>query len=275
MTRLKKGDGSMKGYSRRKTRTAVLPALFLLLCLFPFPAAAQTQTREEVETGRFGAEEPEDSGTVSEEDINAKWLRLGLRLGPSVRFYTPSDDTPYTGGDTQSVSMDLALQAGVRILSFLSVQAEAVFTWDNASLWAYQGQLSGAYISANRYTIDYSTLSLGFPLLVKLDFYPGRFKISPFFGAYCFVPLGNLKVSNSLNDEEDSLSWRSSPPLGLLGGLSGTVKMGPGAIIADLRYAADLGDLEAENEDIFRRSMISLTVGYELGFFSKKKGSKP
>jgi hypothetical protein len=265
----------MKGHSRRKTLAAALPALFLLLCLFPFPAAAQTQTREEVETGRFGTEEPEDSGAVPEEDIYAKWLRLGLRLGPSFRFYTPPDDTPYTGGDTQAVSMDLALQAGVQILPFLSIQAEVVFTWDNASLWAYEGQTSGGHTSANRYTIDYSSFSLLFPLLAKFDFYPGEFKISPFIGAYCLVPLGNLKVSNSLNDGEDSPSWSVSPPLGLLGGLSGAMKMGPGAIIADVRYAADLENLEAENKDIFRRSMISLTVGYELGFFPKKKGGKP
>jgi hypothetical protein len=52
--------------------------------------------------------------------------------------------------------------------------------------------------------------------------------------------------------------------------------MGPGAIIADLRYAADLGSLEAKNGGIeaFRRGMISLTVGYELGFFTRKGGSR-
>jgi hypothetical protein len=268
----------MKGYFRRKLRTAVLPAalpVLLLLCLFPSGAYAQTQTREEVETGRFGTEEAEDPGIVSEEDINAKWLLLGLRLGPSIRFYTPSNDTPYTGGDTYAVSMDTALQANLRILSFLSVQAEAVFTWDKASLWAYRsGSPPDLY---DRYTKDYTAFSLRFPLLVKFDFYPGKFKISPFFGAYYIASLGNLKVSNSLNSEEDSLPWQVSPSLGLSGGLSGAVKMGPGAVIADLRYAADLGDLEAKEGDIqeFRRSMLSLTVGYELGFFAKKKGAKP
>jgi hypothetical protein len=260
-------------------RTNALPAavwpavVLLLLCLFSMPAAAQTQTREEVDTGRFGADEPEDSGTVPEENINDKWLRLGFRLGPSVRFYTPSSDTPYTGGDTHAVSMDLALQANLRLLPFLSIQAEMLFTWDKASLWAYRLVANN---EVDRYTYDYTAFSLQFPLLVKFDFYPGKFKISPFLGGYCLAPLGNLRTSNSLNNEKHSLSWSVSPPLGLLAGISGTRKMGPGAIIADLRYAADLGVLGARNGGMeeFRRGMISVTVGYELGFFTRKGGAR-
>ncbi|MDR2158745.1 MAG: hypothetical protein LBP23_01620 [Treponema sp.] len=265
----------MKRNLRRKA--AVLAASLLLvapLCLFSPPVSAQTRTEEEVSTGRFGAEEPEEPGTAPEEDLNAKWLRLGFRLGPSLRFYTPSNDTPYTGGDTHTVAMDLALHANLRLLPFLSIQVETIFTWDNASLWAYR---IGANNEIDRYTKDHTSFSLLFPLLVKLDLYPGNFKISPFLGAYCLAPLGNLRASNSLNSEKHSLSWGVSPPLGLLAGLSGTRKMGPGAIVADLRYAADLGCMEAKNGNIeeFRRGMISLTVGYELGFFTRKRGGRP
>jgi hypothetical protein len=277
----KKGGGQVKRHPRRKMRTGALPAaiwpaapvLLLLLCLFAPPAAAQTRTEEEIDTGRFGAEEPEDSGAAPGKDINDKWLRLGFRMGPSLRFYTPSNDTPYTGGDTYAVSMDLALQANLRLLPFLSIQAEAVFTWDNASFWAYY---TGTDQLRHSYTNDYTVFSFQFPLLVKFDFYPGNFKISPFFGGYCLAPLGNLKASNSLGGGKSSLSWRVSPPLGLLAGISGTRKMGPGAIIADLRYAADLGGIEARNggTEEFRRGMISLTVGYELGFFTRKGGAR-
>ncbi|MDR1105475.1 MAG: hypothetical protein LBL44_03875 [Treponema sp.] len=260
----------MKKYTGRKA----LPAVLLLLCLFPLPVSGQTRTEEVVDTGRFGAEEPEDSGTVAEEDINDKWLRLGLRAGPSFRFYTPSNDTPYTGGDTQSVSMDLSLQANLRVLPFLSVQAEMVFTWDNASLWAYR---LGTNNETDRYTNDYTAFSLQFPLLVKLDLYPGAFKISPFLGAYLLAPLGKLKASSSLGGGKSSLSWSLSPPLGFLAGVSGSRKVGPGAVIADLRYTADLGALKAKGGTIqeFRRGAVSLTVGYELGFFTRQKGERP
>jgi hypothetical protein len=236
------------------------------------PLAAQTRTEEWVETGRFGTEETEETGADTKDDINDQWLRLGLRAGPSLRFYTPSRDTRYTGGDTRAAALDLAFQANLRVLPFLSVQAEAVFTWDNASLWAYQ---KGANNEADRYTKDYTAFSLQFPVLVKFDFYPGRFKVSPFLGLYCLAPLGKLTASNSLNDETHSLSYRVSPPLGFLAGLSGSIKLGPGSVIADLRYGADFGGFEAKNgsTEEFRRSMISLTLGYELGFLTKKGGS--
>jgi hypothetical protein len=239
----------------------------LLLCLFS-PLAAQTRTEEWVETGRFGTEEIEETGADTKGGINDRWLRLGLRAGPSLRFYTPSRDTRYTGGDTRAAALDLAFQASLRVLSFLSVQAEAVFTWDNASLWAYEPGVV-------RYTKDYTAFSLQFPVLVKFDFYPGKFNLSPFLGLYYLAPLGRLEVSNSLDNETSSLSYRASPPLGFLGGLSGSMKLGPGAVIADLRYGADFGGIKAKDgsTEEFRRSMISLTLGYELGFFTRKGGS--
>jgi hypothetical protein len=263
----------MKRHPRRKL-PAVLPLLVTaLLFAAPRSASAQTRTEEWVETGRFGAEEPKDAGTeAAENGLAADWLYLGLRTGPSLRFYTPADDIRYTGGDTLSVSLDMAFQANVQVLSFLSIQAEAVFTWDNASVWAYKN-VSG---NAVRYTKDYTAFSLRFPLLVKFDFYPGRFKISPFFGAYYLLPLGQIKASDSLNGNRESLSYELSPPFGLTGGLSGAMKFGPGMIIADLRYAADLGEFKAKNGGMekFQRSMISFTIGYELGFFAKRKGGR-
>ncbi|MDR2313349.1 MAG: hypothetical protein LBE02_02320 [Spirochaetaceae bacterium] len=254
---------------------AALPtaALFLLLCLFPPPAAAQTRTEEWVDTGRFGAEEPDDPSASPDasKGLGADWLYLGLRAGPSLRFYTPSDDTPYTGNDTRSVSLDVALWAKLQLFSFLSIQAETVFTWDNASLWAYTGTVS----DYERYTKDYRALSFQFPLVIKLDFYPGAFKLSPFAGAYYLFPLGNIEASLSLNNDKESFNYTLSPSIGVLGGLSGAMKFGPGMIIIDLRYAADLGEFKVEDANIFKRSMISLTLGYEFGFFTKQKRGRP
>jgi hypothetical protein len=264
----------IKGYSGPKALAAALSAL-LLLCLFPAPASAQTRTEERVETGRFGAEEPQPSGEVPEgEEFNTHWLYLGFRAGPSLRMYTPAGDIRYTGGDTYALSMDTALQANLRLLPFLSIQTEVVFTWDNASLWAYH-RAAGAGNDIDRYTKDYTALSLQIPLIVKWDFYPGSFRFSPFLGAYYLLPLGKLKASDSLGGGEESLRYKVTPRLGLVGGLSGAMKLGPGIIFADFRYASDLGEFESRDEPIqeFKRSMLSFTIGYELGFFAKKKGA--
>jgi hypothetical protein len=187
-------------------------------------------------------------------------------------MYTPTDDTPYTGGDAFGFALDTALQASVQILPFLSVQGELVFTWDRASRWDYFHTISG---ERDRFTWDYTSFSLMFPLVAKLNFYPGKFRVSPFLGLYFLVPLGDIQISESLTNGKESSSYRYSPPVGLLGGLSGAMKLGPGMIFADLRYAADLGEAEPAGDiKTYLRSMGSLTFGYEWAFFTKK-GRRP
>jgi hypothetical protein len=234
---------------------------------------------ERIERGRFGTEEADPSPTIQDTGNSGnKVLYLGLRVGPSLRIYTPFGDTPYTGGDTYALSLDTAFQIDLRILSFLSIQGEAVFTWwDNASVWAYtRGPNSEIY----RYTQDYTAISMQFPLMVKLNLYPGTFRISPFFGAYYFLALGDLENTNSLNDDQESWAYDVSPPLGLLGGINGGIKLGGGMIFADLRYTADLGTTvrkqpeASEGIETYWRSMVSLTLGYEWGFFAKKGRNK-
>jgi hypothetical protein len=266
----------MKKHPRWKAALPAMPplvtALLAAALLFVIPPLfAETRTEEEIDTGRFGAEDtvPE---TAWKEGLNTEWLYMGFRLGPSMRMYTPSDDTPYTGGDTHAAALELGIQANLQILPFLSIQGEVLFTWDNASVWDYRRGTNNEL----RYTHDYTAFFLQFPLMVRLDFYPGkqgRVRLSPFAGMYFLAPLGELTVSNSLTNVEASVRYKSSIPLGLLGGVAGAWKVGPGAIIADLRYAADLGSLRGRDIGIreFRRSMVSLTVGYELGFFSKKR----
>jgi hypothetical protein len=255
------------------------PALLglLLFCLgLPF-AAAQTEgssvIREEiVDTGRFGAEEPPPlQGAASPEagGLGAHWLYLGLRTGPSFRFYTPAKDTPYTGGDTFAPSLDIAFQANVRVLPFLSVQGEMLFTWDNASCWAYYRR--GTY-ETERYTRDYTSFSLQFPFTVQVNLYPGKFRVSPFAGIYLLAPLGDLRATNSRDSDEQRYSYVYSPPLGLVGGLNIALKMGSGLLFGDLRYAADLGEAKPDQGEIrqYRRSMVSLTLGYEWALLLKK-----
>ncbi|MDR3173442.1 MAG: hypothetical protein LBU19_04250 [Treponema sp.] len=256
-----------------------LSAAFLLLCLLPLCIGAQTgetetRTEEWVNTGRFGAEDDESGGAGDIARYHSHWLYLGARLGPSLRLYTPSGDTPYTGGEAQGFSMDAAVFATLQIFPQLSVQGEAVFTWDRASSWDYVKQ-SAAVLQIDRYTRDYASLSLSFPLTVKWNFYPGRFRLSPFAGIYVLAPLGKMERKSSLAGTKENLSYGFSPPLGFVGGLTTGLKLGPGMIFADLRYAVDFGEPKPRNGDMesYRRSMISFCLGYEWAFFTKKGGS--
>ncbi|MDR1353053.1 MAG: outer membrane beta-barrel protein [Treponema sp.] len=254
-----------------KKKVLSLAAALLFFSMTPYFAAAQT-AGERVETGRFGASEPavKEADSGGGEIYNNRWLFLGVRAGPSLRIYTPSDDTAFTGGDTYSASLEAGIQASLQIVSFFSIQAEAVFTWDNASKWQY------SYINSDldRYTRTFTGFSLQFPLMAKLNFYPGKFRVSPFFGGYFILPLGKIKTDSPQDDEESSFSYSFSPPLGLLGGISVGFPLGPGMIFADIRYSADLAEPELKDSggiDTYRRHGAALSFGYEFGFFKKGK----
>ena len=244
-------------------------AVFLLFSMAPFFAAAQT-TEERIETGRFGAEEPwAEEASPADGGAYSRRLYLGLRAGPSLGIYIPGDDTAFTGGDSYGASLNTALQAAVQIAPRFSVQAEAVFAWDHGSLWQYE------YVAAandlTSYQHKFKALSLQFPLLAKLNFYPGKFRISPFLGVYAVVPLGDIETAK--HDEKSSSSYSLSPPLGLLGGVGAEFPLGPGLIFADLRYSADLGDTELRGGDMgtYIRHTAALSLGYEFGLIKKRQ----
>jgi hypothetical protein len=254
----------------KRPGVCLIAALLFFHAAAPFCAEGQT-TEKRVETGRFGAEEPLSGDEASGGDISYKnhWLFLGARLGPSLRFYTPSEDTAFTGGDTYGVSLDLGLQASLQIVPAFSVQAEMVFTWDNASRWEYALNPKG---ELDRYTRRFTGFSLQIPLSAKLNFYPGDLRVSPFLGGYFLVPLGKMEVDSPLYGE-GSYSYSISPPLGVLGGLNVGFPLESGTVFFDIRCCADLGKADlrgGEGMDTFRRSMVSLSVGYEFGFFKKQ-----
>jgi hypothetical protein len=251
----------------------LLPLIGVLLFFSIAPSFAQARnTEEQIETGRFGAEEPE-SGAAGSGDKTYKnhWLFLGPRLGPSLGIYTPKGDTAFSGGDTYGVSLDAGIQASVQIVPFFSLQAEMIVNWDRAAVWFYA--LNPNRVDVDSHTRRFEGISLEFPVMAKLNFYPGKFRVSPFLGCYVPVPLGTMKMSDPL-EEEKSFSYSFSPPLGILGGLSAAFPAGPGMFFADIRYAADLAEPELKDGgDIstFLRHKVVISAGYEFGFFKKQQ----
>jgi hypothetical protein len=236
------------------------------------PCLAPAQTTEYPETGRFGAEEP----VISESAVlgaihNSRWLYLGLRTGPSLRLYTPPHDTAFTGGDTYGLSPEVGILADFRIIPRFSIQTEVDFTWDQAAVWEYSA--NAAQNDLERHTQHFEGFSLQFPLMAKLNFYPGKFRVSPFFGPYVTVSLGKMEIVRPhVGDISASASY--SVPMGLLGGLNLSYPIGPGMIFLDLRYAADLGtpNLSAVGiTETYKRHMVSLSMGFEFGLIRKQQ----
>jgi hypothetical protein len=112
--------------------------------------------------------------------------------------------------------------------------------------------------------------------MAKLNFHPGKFRVSPFLGGYVIAPLGEMKTGSPY-DEDESFSYSLSPPMGLLGGLSIAYPLQRGILFADIRYTVDLGEPDLSGSGgmkTYRRRGVSLSLGFEFGLFQKKGGSK-
>ncbi|MDR1238877.1 MAG: PorT family protein [Treponema sp.] len=246
-------------------------AALLLFGITPFSPA---QTPEErIETGRFGAEEPDAGDNSGGRTYKNHWLFLGGRLGSSLpSVYTPEGDTAFTGGDAYGLSLDAGFQAGVQISPRLSLQAEINLVLDSASMWLYA--LNAGKNDVDSYTRQFTGLSLQFPFMAKLHFYPANFRVSPFLGLSLLAPLGKITV-NDVFAGKNSFAWSyAPPPLGILGGLNVSFFAGPGIFFADLRVTADLGKpalQDAGGIDTYRRYKLIISAGYEFGFFKKQQ----
>jgi hypothetical protein len=187
-----------------------------------------------------------------------KWLYFGARAGVSPRFYTLSDDI---SGDVESpgISFEAGVHFALQIIRPLAVQIEALYTADKV---AYSG---------DGYEATFESMSLMFPVLLKLTFRPGNFLIAAFGGGYYALPLGELKTTSTIDGEG---SFDASIPLGLIGGLNFGLKLGPGVLFLDARYARELGNTSIDDGKgklaIYSRGMASFTLGYEIGIITRK-----
>jgi hypothetical protein len=125
----------------------------------------------------------------------------------------------------------------------------------------------------------FRNLSLMIPLLFKVDFRPGPFRLSPLAGLYAVAPLGNTRYRRSTEATGNSFSWSTPVPLGFTLGLEGAVESGPGFLVAGMRYSGDIGVTSIDYGDVsisyggnsssereYRRKIFSLYVGYAFGF---------
>jgi hypothetical protein len=186
------------------------------------------------------------------------WLYLGLRGGGSWRPYAEGGESFFTGAGLadHALTWEGAFQASVRLLPFLALQGEAVFTRDR--LFSRD--------------VEISSYSMMFPLLVRFIIRKNNVTLSPLGGVYYILPVGDMEFS-SLGISTFS-SWNHPLPLGYTLGLSTGIKLGPGDLFFDLRYSGDLSAAETDDtagSKLYTRNMVSFTLGYEFGLINRKR----
>jgi hypothetical protein len=196
-----------------------------------------------------------------------KLITLGIRSGVSRRWYTAPDES---SPGAQALNFEGGLFVSVFLNSLLSLQAEADFTFDNVVYWGID-DIKDPFVTRKTYT----TNSLAFPLILKANFRPGNFRIAPFAGIYAFVPLGDAVYQRKAEGKNDSFSfsWSVDAPLGFAAGVEFAMKLGPGTLIGDIRYAGDFAATNIrEGEDVsYKRGALSFALGYGFGFIDIRK----
>lgn len=200
-----------------------------------------------------------------------RWLYLGGRIGGAFSTYRLDGFKEYELDAGQSLAYEASLLLGFRFLSFMSIQAEAVFSPDTAMFQApaIQSLVGNPFIF---YTEIYKSKSLIFPMVLKFPIQLNYLLLSPYAGVFITLPLGEMeKASADPQGSEGSFAFEQSLPLGLLGGMEMGVALGPGLVFVDLRYGHDLGNTQVSDDRGLKyiRNRITVSLGYQFALFDK------
>ncbi|MDR2177101.1 MAG: PorT family protein [Treponema sp.] len=207
---------------------------------------------------------------------------LGARAGGSLNistFQTPGEFKtttekvePYKGGTTQSFGGEAAVTVEFRPFRFLSFQAEAVFMYDAFN--ATRRTQNPDTRELVQETGAFQSVSLMFPLLVKVPVELGKFTLSPFAGAYYVTPLGPTNIT--FNDSAKTAAYGIDLPLGISLGIDAGLALKTGEIFAGLRFDQNIGmtiPLEGQKEPRYSRYKLGLSVGYKFFLGGKQRDS--
>jgi TolB-like protein len=208
---------------------------------------------------------PDDSGNNNAFDSlhDRNRLYLGARGGLSLGFYGNGggliDKTVYPSQTLNGIpSYNGALYLSVPIWALFTIQTEALITNDTFEL------LSG---KTSLMTVTYTSFMI--PLLAKLVYRPSIFTVQGYGGAYLSLPMGQMHVKHS----NGFYSANFSLVPGFMAGGGFGIKLGPGYVMSDIRYASDFSNVTASYNgkmDVSRRSKIFFALGYEIGLISRK-----
>jgi hypothetical protein len=220
-------------------------------------------------------EAPVPNAGTEENQVNYlnRWLYLGVRAGGAFNFYLLDGFKNYEVNAGQSLGYEVSLVLCFRFLPFMGLQAEAVFSPDNASFRPPASQPPAGVGDPIYYTEIYQSRSLMFPVVLKFPIQVNHLLLSPYAGAFVTMPQGNMeKTTADPKGTKGSFSFKQSLPLGVIGGLELGFALGPGLLFVDLRYGLDLDKTRVfdDREIAFTRHRITFSLGYQAALFKRR-----
>ncbi|MCL2480202.1 MAG: PorT family protein [Spirochaetaceae bacterium] len=203
---------------------------------------------------------------------------VGSRLGPSFGFNNSGDfvdllkltliaEDPFLANmisisNERLTNFNFVLYGAYTIIDNLSLQAELNFMINQG----YKIETTMLGLSLGSTKITYSSLDI--PILLKYTFVNNPALFGILAGPHISIPLGKAKISGFGMSEKFNIE--NFATFGLTAGIFGGYQIGPGRILADLRFVFDFNALEEKEEvitiEFMKRRALSLTAGYEISF---------
>jgi hypothetical protein len=203
------------------------------------------------------------------------WLYIGVRLGGSVHFYQLGDCDIKNHS-----SFDFAIQLSMPLLKNFGIQTELLYSTEEA---VFSDEVTVRINDYYGYTTYPGTIVINakysefmIPVLLKYKYEFGIFNIAGLFGPFFTIPLGRLEYTEELTYSGISLgeykdNFDVEDIFGVMLGLNFGMKLGPGTMFLDIRYAVDNDSIKIDGDRLVHRNFLPVSIGYELGLLPKKR----
>jgi hypothetical protein len=200
-------------------------------------------------------------GSKETSGIGTTHFLMGGRLGAGFEINTADEDMVgdgYSPKEKSNTAFNGTLYGAVRFNDVWAVQTELNFMLNNGMEISGQGSVV---------RIDYATIDI--PLLVRWHFIQSPVTAGLVLGPYISLPAGRLNLSV---DGKGAALDMNGYTLGIAFGFVLGYKLGPGSLVADVRYLNDFRSLSVREDfgegmqdaNICIRRSINITAGYEF-----------
>ena len=211
------------------------------------------------------------SMATAEITVGARGM-LGWSLGSSLPEEAKAFGYKFDAG--KSFDFGFAAFVNIPLVAGIGIQPELGFSHNSVGMKISQEFFGESYTGKGWFSYN----AIDIPVLVTYGIKVNdSLTITPLLGPKFSIPVGKIKSTSEMNGEKfesDPVKVGSPLLFGIVFGADVAFKLGPGAIVGDIRYDLGLTKLkqkyefagQTEKVDLVTPRALTLSVGYQLAF---------